>query len=137
MLINSFEPVPLIRILETKNFITSVFNISSEEVHTYIKKTGDGLPEKDITATEDKPFNDVLRKFEGRLIKIDVRALPMPQPMMMILKHLTTLPLDTALFVFHKKVPLFLLPELTDRNFSYVLRPTNGEVELIIYRQTS
>jgi hypothetical protein len=66
---------------------------------------------------------------------VDVRSLPMPQPMLMILKSLEELRPDMALLVHHRKVPMMLLPELTERNLGYAIKQVDGEVYLIIYKQ--
>ncbi len=39
----------------------------------------------------------------------------MPLPMHTILEALKTLPNDKALFVYHKRIPVFLLPELEEQ----------------------
>ena len=59
----------------------------------------------------------------------------MPLPMHTILEALETLPADKALFVYHKRIPVFLLPELEERKFSYRIKEiSNAEVHLVIYK---
>jgi hypothetical protein len=59
----------------------------------------------------------------------------MPLPMVTILSELEKLPEHKALFVLHKKVPVYLLPELKDRGFSYLIQNTpDDKVNLLIYR---
>ena len=59
----------------------------------------------------------------------------MPLPMHTILESLNKLPEDQALFVFHKRIPVFLLPELEDQHFSYRIKEiSDGEVHLLIYK---
>lgn len=135
LLVNSFEPVPLIRILEDKKFEISVFHVSDDEVHTYIKKTNKDWHHLNNAVADDMAFDNLAKHYEGRLSKVDVRSLPMPQPMMMILKSLEALNPGMALLVHHRKVPMMLLPELTEKKFSYAIRHIDSEVHLIIYRQ--
>ena len=79
-------------------------------------------------------FDSICKQFEHDMVQIDVRHLEMPQPMMTILQHLDILEEGKALFVKHKKVPHFLLPELAERNFRHAFRHVNGGVDLIIFR---
>jgi uncharacterized protein (DUF2249 family) len=55
--------------------------------------------------------------------------------MLTILDALDKLPEEQALHVIHKRIPVFLLPELTDRKFDYRIKEvTDGEVYLLIFR---
>jgi hypothetical protein len=66
---------------------------------------------------------------------VDVRHLEMPQPMITILDNLDHLPNETALYVYHKRIPVFLLPELAQRGFEYRIKEIqDGEVHLLIFR---
>ncbi len=46
----------------------------------------------------------------------------MPEPMVTILKEIETIKKGQALFVEHKKIPQFLLPELEQRNFNILYK---------------
>lgn len=135
--INTFEPTPLIRILEKKGFICDAVRMSDTESHTYIKRTESSEIGKSVD--ENVKLDDhssVLKKFENNLVHLDVRQLDMPKPMISILEILDTLPLGKALFVKHKKVPQFLFPELAEKNFQWSIRElSENEVDLIIYRK--
>ena len=62
----------------------------------------------------------------------------MPMPMMTILETLETLPEQKALYVHHKRIPVFLLTELKERNFEYRIKEIQeGEVYLLIFKHTS
>jgi hypothetical protein len=64
-----------------------------------------------------------------------VRHLEMPMPMMTILETLEKLPDDAALYVHHKRIPVFLLTELKERNFDYRIKEVSeGEVYLLIFK---
>ena len=66
---------------------------------------------------------------------VDVRNLEMPKPMLTILDALGHLPSETALFVYHKRIPVFLLPELKERKFDYRIKEiSDGEVHLLIFK---
>lgn len=86
--------------------------------------------------SERGDFEEVLKLYRGKMVTVDVREMEMPQPMMTILEALENLPEDTALFVYHKRIPVFLLPELADRNFDYRAHEiSEGNVELLIFRK--
>jgi TusA-related sulfurtransferase len=107
-------------------------------VFTYITKTGDnaGLKADDTEPIKDPDlFEKMLKHYSTKFTEIDVREMEMPQPMIAILDELDRLKRGNALYVRHKKIPLFLFPELTERHFNYVLKQAETEVMLIIYNQ--
>src|SRR5690606_31678602 len=80
-------------------------------------------------------FVEALEKFEGRLQEVDVRDLEMPLPMMTILETLPKLKENEALFVHHRRVPQYLLPQLGERGFAWsVNEAAPNEVKLLIYK---
>ncbi|POY35165.1 hypothetical protein C3K47_16420 [Solitalea longa] len=139
-LITPFEPVPLYSVMQSKGYICRTERISSNEVHSYFEPAQDiKLPNQLETATEEKLYDDetftaVLKEFKGQLQEIDVRDLEMPQPMLTILAALEQLPEDHALLVHHKKVPLFLLPELNARDFEYLIY-NKEKIDLLIFKK--
>jgi hypothetical protein len=55
--------------------------------------------------------------------------------MVTILQEIGNIKDDNALFVFHKKIPQYLLPELTERGFkTSILEIAEGNVNLLIYK---
>ncbi len=134
--INSFEPTPLISMLGSKGFKSYIKNIDADTVHAYFYKTSDELNadvEVEKTSTED--WDSVLEKYKGNLIEIDVRHLEMPQPMHTILENLETLPEGKALLVRHKRIPVFLLPELKDLKVEYRIKEeADGPVWLLLFK---
>jgi hypothetical protein len=59
----------------------------------------------------------------------------MPLPMHSILNALNNLSPNSALFVYHKRIPLFLLPELKEQNFSFLIKEiSHTEVHLLIFK---
>lgn len=135
-IINSFEPTPLMHLLGKQDFESYAEVISDERVNTYFyKKTGKPLQVETNNAQWSANWDEILKRFEGKLVTVDVRELQMPLPMHTILELLETLPAHKALFVHHKRVPVFLLPELEERKLSYRIKEvSNGEVYLLIYK---
>lgn len=134
LLVNSFVPFPLIKILERKNYSIRVQHPADDIVHTYIQKTNEAIEPDDAHSDEHAPFETLLEQYTGKMTVTDVRAMPMPQPMLHILEQLETLPDNKALFVYHKKVPMFLLPELKQRGYRYSIKEDTGAILMLIYK---
>ena len=137
-IVNTFAPVPLIPLLEKKGFISYIDKVEDRLVETYFFKNAgaigeDVLPEPKEGLNQD--WHEVSERYKDKLITIDVRALEMPQPMMTILDSLGQLADGDALFVYHKRIPVHLLPELSERGFDYRIKEINdSEVHLLIFK---
>lgn len=137
LIINSFEPTPLINLLNKKGFSSYVETVNESEIHTWFinQKLINQNPEP--IKTEDSGWDELVSLFEGRMRYVDVRQLEMPQPMHTILEALESLPPGDALYVYHKRIPVFLLPELSERGFDYRTKTLNQqEVHLLIFRES-
>ncbi len=138
---NTFEPVPLIQLLKKQGFESYVNFVDQDIVETYFYKTDETKPgapsaEDDAAIATSGDWEIKLKSFENNLVEIDVRHLEAPMPMMTILESLETLPEEKALYVHHKRIPVFLLTELKDRKFEYRIKEIQeGEVYLLIYRE--
>ncbi|HMZ45859.1 MAG TPA: DUF2249 domain-containing protein [Chitinophagaceae bacterium] len=134
-LINSFEPAPLIPILNKQGFEAFVEHESSEVVNTYFYKINETeINSPDLTNNEED-WQSIIEKYSNNLVTIDVRNLEMPLPMLTILEEIEKIPNYKALYVYHKRIPVFLLPELKERNFDYRTKEiTDGEVHLLIFK---
>ena len=135
-IINTFEPTPLIKLLEKQGFQAYVDVIDKDLIETYFYRTSDnGNVQLEATINETDDWDQLLKQYENKLQQLDVRHLEMPAPMMSILETLEKLPEDTALYVHHKRIPVFLLTELKDRQFDYRVKETaEGEVFLLIFK---
>jgi uncharacterized protein (DUF2249 family) len=136
LVINSFEPAPLIRLLKSKGYLITVSKKKPGLVFTYITNNNESasLVETEPSAAEDSElFDNVLQHYNLKFTEVDVREMEMPQPMITILDELEHLQSWEALYVRHKRVPVYLLPELKERNFSYVYRKMESEVVILIY----
>jgi uncharacterized protein (DUF2249 family) len=134
-IINSFEPTPLILLLQKQGFEYYVDVVNDQLVETYFYKKDDAevLLNETVPAAED--WDAYVQKFSNKIQTIDVRNLAMPGPMLTILEALDNLPSDTALFVYHKRIPVFLLPELKERKFDYRIKEiSDGQVHLLIFK---
>lgn len=133
--INSFEPVPLLKLLQKQGFDTRSEKAGEELYYAWFRKSAAAeTPTEEAVLKPEGDWEAVLRQYEGRLVPLDVRHLEMPGPMHAILEALQTLPKDGALFVHHKKTPVFLLPELADRGWQYrISEKAPGQVEMLIF----
>ena len=135
-IINSFEPTPLIKIINSKGYVSMVKN-EDEVIYTYFFKSDEAA--KPI-AIPNLVFKVTLKELEIEKLKckkeiheVDVRDLEMPLPMVTILNKLEELNEGDVLYVHHKKVPQYLLPELAQRNFkTYIAEIDDENVKLLI-----
>ena len=135
-IINSFEPTPLMHLLGKQGFESYAEEVNYELVYTFFYKKADKtLPIENKAQDYSKGWDAIVGSFNGKLETVDVRELEMPLPMHTILDALQTLPKDKALFVYHKRIPVFLLPELEEQQFSYRIKEiSDAEVHLLIYK---
>jgi len=135
-IVNTFEPTPLIKLLEKQGFQAYTDVVEKDRIETYFSKA-DGAADISTVAVDESgsDWDQLVRSYEGKLQKIDVRHMEMPMPMMTILESLDKLGAGTALYVHHKRIPVFLLTELKERNFDYRIREiSDGGVYLLIFK---
>ncbi len=136
-IVNTFEPLPLLRIIGRRGFSFEVMNDNENNVLSWIGRNnasilGEGAKINMLT----KPvFEGRLSFFFERLQFLDVSKLEMPGPMMQILDGLEKLPAGFALLVNHRKIPLLLFAELHDNGFLCdVCEISERNVQLLFYR---
>jgi uncharacterized protein (DUF2249 family) len=138
-IINIFEPIPLINKLKKMGYSSKTERPEDGTIHTFFKKDETaGTKEKlqEIKPSNKETFNGKLKFFGDKIKRIDVRHLEMPEPMVTILQEVETLDDDSALFVEHKKIPQYLLPELQDRNFVVLFNEIDANnIQLLIFRK--
>ena len=139
-IINTFEPAPIINVLKQKGFIAKVENISEKEIHTFLKKVkidnSEQINEKAKEEAKSDDLDVVFASFKESFKEIDVRDLEMPQPMVTILEELKDLPDNHCLYVHHKKVPQFLLPQLDERNYVYLSKEIDQDnTKMVIFKR--
>ncbi len=138
-IINTFEPLPLIKIMSKKGY---AYNVERKNnlVYTYFTKingesSSHELPQEVI---EDDPelFDSLMKRFKDKIKEVDVRQLEMPLPMVTILQEIEIINPEEALYVHHKRIPQFLLSELEQRGYNLVGKKTDeANTKLIIYKK--
>ena len=140
-LINTFEPLPLIHLLADRGFTHRVEFVDDNTVITYFNKKASGIKEiipfpTDELTVDDGQLDSLLATIAPDKIKyLDVRQLEMPKPMLSILEQTRHLTVGDALFVYHKKIPVYLLPELEKQGLKYLFKDISpGNVNMLIYK---
>lgn len=141
-IINSFKPVPLISLLQDQGFLHQVEVVAENLVITWFKKQTEGELSVDLPRNEDpasankRRFDRLLEQFKPeKIMHLDVRELEMPQPMLQIVEQLEVLTAGGLLYVHHKKLPVFLLPELSKRGLTFLFHQKSAqELDLLIYK---
>lgn len=134
-IINSFEPTPLIHLLEKKGYQSYVEQVGEKHIATYFYKKKNEIDTSTLPVNSSNDWDELMSRFETSMQVIDVRELEMPKPMHTILEALEQLPQGDALFVYHKRIPVYLLQELSDRGFDYRIKElSEGQVHLLIFR---
>ncbi len=138
-IINSFEPIPLLNLISKKGYSYRTDRSEVGIVKTYIFQ-GDNQEKQLVEVKSErllpKTFGEACEYFDSRTEMLDVRQLDMPMPMVEILKAVELLDEKSALFVHHKRIPQYLIPELEDRGFAYFSNEIDDEnTKLIIFKK--
>jgi hypothetical protein len=139
-IINTFEPSPLIALLKQRGWASWTDCPAPGHFETYFFRESDADTEKieapaPLPPASEGDWEALEGRFAGNMVPLDVRALEMPGPMIRILETLEGLAPELALYVVHKRLPLFLLPELAQRGYTYRSRElSENEVHLLIFR---
>jgi len=137
-IVNSFEPVPLIKVLEKQGFKSYVKTVAPDQIDTYFYKTEKGgeVNFEEKIETDPSDWDEIHARFEGKFREVDVRGMQMPMPRITINGELESLGDGEALYVYHHKVPVFLLSDLKEQNFDYRIKDVQeGEVYLMIFKK--
>ena len=137
LIINTFEPIPLLNILKDKGYNYETTRPEDGVVHTLLTKSTDAtvLKEKKTVNKKDWSFSEAQEFYSNKLHEVYVRHLEMPLPMVTILEEVEKVDAGSALFVHHKKLPQYLIPELENRGFAFVSNEIDDQnIKLIIYK---
>jgi len=148
-IVNSFIPTPLIRLLENMGAQSFTKTGQEGELRTYFLKAGGALGKREKVRAEDLDRNQSSYKDDARTFAeigkrypahrthaINVKDLEMPLPMHTILRSLKQLPDDHALYVYHKRTPVYLLEELMDKDYEiHILTISDTDTRLLLFKK--
>lgn len=137
MIINTFEPIPLLNILKKKGYSYETVRPENGVVHTYLEKADGEITsdDKKTVSNDEAIFEDIEKRFEGKMTEVDVRDLEMPMPMVTILNEIEKIEPGHALYVHHKKLPQYLIPEMEDRGYKWVSKEIDdANIKMIIFK---
>ena len=136
LIINTFEPIPLLNLLKKKGYVYETERPENGLVYTYLEKDDSEAKKETKEVVKETPaFADVASRFKNSMKEIDVRDLEMPMPMVSILEALEQLDDGQALYVHHKKLPQYLIPEMEDRGYKWVSDEIDDDnIKLIIFK---
>lgn len=149
--INKFIPTPLIHLLKQHKAQDAYVESKSKDLfYTYFLKQAKDIsndldpaasktsqPEsnskENLVFHSPESFDALLAETPlSRQKQIDVRSLEMPGPMEAILRELKELPSNHLLFVYHKRIPIYLLEELSGKDFEvHVLQKSESDIQMI------
>ncbi len=138
LIINTFEPVPLLNKLKKQGYEYEVERPDDTTVHTYLTKVNDGEADttEKIENNNNLTFEEMEEKYKNKMQIVDVRDLEMPLPMVTILQEIEKIKEDEVLYVHHKRLPQYLLPELETRGWAYVNKEVNeSNMKFIIFKK--
>lgn len=140
-IINTFEPTPLVNMLNKKGYESYVETKKENEVHAFFKlkegadEKADALENELPDLCDEKDFSEKLKSFGDKVVPVDVSEMEMPMPMVTILEALSSLPENHILSVTHKRIPIFLFNELKERKAEYlVYKAGETDVRLLIWK---
>jgi len=138
LIINTFEPVPLLNKLKTQGYEYEVERGGDGTVQTYLTKTGivEEDDQENVSSNEELTFEQAEIKYKEKMHEVDVRDLEMPLPMVTILQEIEKIEEHEVLYVHHKRLPQYLLPELETRGWAYVNKEVDDDnMKFIIYKK--
>jgi uncharacterized protein (DUF2249 family) len=135
----TFEPVPLFAVLEKRGFEHSALRHAADDWSVWFHRGAAPRRAGESTATPSHaPAASTTVPTALTDMRIDVRGLEPPEPMLRTLEALEALPDSCALLHVNVRVPQLLFPILRERGFDFQLDETHhGEVHVRIWRRPS
>ncbi len=121
----TFEPVPLYTVLAKRGFLHEASAEGPEDwsVWFWRPETSGGEPAAaappPAEAADAEAASEASREPASATVRLDVRGLEPPEPMVRTLTALETLPEGHALVQINVRVPQFLLPILAERGYAW------------------
>jgi uncharacterized protein (DUF2249 family) len=133
----TFEPVPLFAVMDKRGFVHSSEQHAAEDWSVWFHRPRDAAKPAEVapaaqTPLAASPIPDALTE-----MRIDVRGMEPPEPMLRTLEALEALPAACMLLHVNSRVPQLLLPILRERGFDFQIDETRPpEVHVRIWRSS-
>lgn len=124
-----FEPVPLFTMLGKRGFLHESTEHAEDDWSVWFWRDDAPLPQRAPTA--DATTNEAPAMDESRTVRLDVRGLQPPEPLMRTLAALEALPDGHQLVHVNSRVPQLLLPMLAERGFACELDESHADQVLL------
>ena len=134
----TFEPVPLFTVLGKRGFEHSVLQHAPDDWSVWFHRETAPQAAGERAEVPPAPAASVTAPVALTEMRIDVRGLEPPEPLLRTLEALEALPASCALLHVNVRVPQLLLPILRERGFDFQLDETRrGEVHVRIWRRST
>jgi uncharacterized protein (DUF2249 family) len=135
-IIADFEPTPLITLLKKQGYGSYVSRTGDDIVETvFYKETDRVFMEPDLQKPGADGWDELIAKYKNKLQSVDVKNMEIGKPMHIILSMLEKIANDEALFVYHERIPVYLIPELEELGFDIRIKENSDtDINLLIFR---
>jgi uncharacterized protein (DUF2249 family) len=132
-----FEPAPLYDVLGHRGFAHWAERHGPADWSVWFYRAGVAAPAAaGLHPAPERPRPAPKGPRPGGTVRLDVRGLEPPQPMVRVLETLEALDADQRLEVLHDRRPMFLYPQLDQRGFTHETEePEPGLVRIVITRR--
>jgi hypothetical protein len=135
LLRTTFEPIPLYAVLGKRGLAHEARAEASDDWSAWFwhpsgpeaPAAAEAPPEPAAPPRSDGP--------ESRTVRLDVRGLEPPEPLLRTLAALETLPADHTLVQVNVRVPEFLLPVLAERGFTWEFDESSADGVIVRIRR--
>jgi len=131
LLRSPFDPRPLHAVLGRKGFLRRTRELAPDDFETAYWRGGSGEAGARPGREEAAPPGGIPRVAHV----LDVRGMLPPEPLERTLAALGTLAAGDALVQINERVPVFLLPELDERGYSYLIGEDERGTLVTIWRK--
>jgi uncharacterized protein (DUF2249 family) len=133
-----FEPVPLYRVLGRCGFAHWAERLAADDWSVWFYRTAEGAEAAPGTTVPSATANigsaESRSVAVGDTVRVDVRGLEPPLPMVRVLEAVETLAPGQRLEVWHDRRPVFLYPQLEARGCRHATdEPEPGVVRILVW----
>lgn len=134
----TFEPVPLYGVMAKRGFAHNALEHAADDWSVWFHRGAAPQAAGESAEVPPAPAASATAPTTLTDVRIDVRGLEPPEPMLRTLEALEALPDSCALLHVNVRVPQLLFPILRERGFDFQLDETHrGEVHVRIWRRPS